>query len=52
MALFDNGEPEDFLLFVQNFKMTLKAFWTLVASAKLQYICMLLRGETLSWFDT
>ena len=47
MALFENGDPEEFLLFVRNFQMTLKASGTLTASAKIQYIHTLLRGEAL-----
>ena len=35
MALFDNGEPEELLLFVRNFNMTLKASVMLVAIAKM-----------------
>ena len=35
MALFDNGDPEEFLLFVRNFQMTLKASGALAASAKI-----------------
>ena len=44
MALFDNGDPDEFLLFVCNFQMTLKASGTLADSAKIQYIRTLLRG--------
>ena len=43
MALFDNGETEEFLLFLQNFKMTLEASVTLVARKTRQYLCTLLR---------
>ena len=35
MALFDNGEPEELLLFIRNFNMTLKASGMLVAIAKM-----------------
>ena len=52
MALIDNGKPEEFLLFVRNFKMTLEASGTLDASAKLHCIYTLLRGEALHKFDT
>ena len=52
MALFENGDPEEFLLFVRNFQMTLKASGTLTASAKIQYIHTLLRGEALHQLDT
>ena len=43
MALFYNGEPEDFLLFVWNFKMTINAPVTLADNTKLQYISTILR---------
>ena len=44
MALFDNGEPEEFLLFVRNFNMTLEASGMLVAIANIQHLCTLLHG--------
>ena len=47
MALFDNSNPEEILLFVLNFKMTIEDLGMLTASAKLQYLCMLLCGEAL-----
>ena len=45
ISLFDNGEPEEFLLFVRNFNMTLAASGTLEAGTKYQYLCTLFRGE-------
>ena len=36
MALFDNGEPEEFLLFIRNLKMTLEASGTIKSDAKIQ----------------
>ena len=47
MALFGNGEPEEFLLFVQKFQLTLKAPVTIDASTKMQYFCTLLHEEAL-----
>ena len=44
MALFDNGEPEEFLLFIRNFNMTLETSGMLVAIAKIQHLLTLLRG--------
>ena len=38
MAFFDNGEPEDLLLFMQNFKIMLNASGTLVYNKNIQYI--------------
>ena len=33
-ALFDNGDPEDFICFQQNYKMTLEESGTLTPSEK------------------
>ena len=38
MSLFDNGYPEDFLLFVNTFTMNLAASGMLEAGAKYQYL--------------
>ena len=51
MALFDNGDPEDFLLFVRNFQMTLEESGMLAAGANIQYIRTLERGEALCQLD-
>ena len=52
MFLFDNGEPEDFLLFVRNFNMTLAASGTLEAGTKVHCLRTLVRGEALCQFDS
>ena len=52
MALFDNGELEEFLLFLQNFQMTLKASGMLAAGAKIRYLHMIVRGKALRQLDT
>ena len=51
MALFDRGKPEEFLLFLRNFNMTLEASGTLAYTAKIQYLSTLVRGESLRQFD-
>ena len=51
MSLFDHGEPEEFLLFVQNFQMTLATTETLEAEVKVHYLCTLIHGEALRQFD-
>ena len=51
MALFDNGEPGFFLLFVCYFNMTLEALAILKAGTKIQYLCTMVRGEDLRQFD-
>ena len=38
VALFDNGQPEEFLLFKQSYKMALDAWGTLTTSARNQYL--------------
>ena len=50
MDLFGNGEPEEFLLFVRNFNMTLAASGTLAKSAKVNYSRTLVHGEVLRQF--
>ena len=52
MSLFDNGEPEELLLFVRNFNMTLATSGTIETSAEIQYLCTLVRGESLRQFDS
>ena len=47
MSLFDNGEPEDFLLFVCNFITTLAVSVTLEAGKKYKYFSNLVREEAL-----
>ena len=51
MDLFDNGEMEEFLLFILNFNMTLADSVTLVTCTKIQYICILFRGYVLHHSD-
>ena len=51
ISLFDHVEPEEFLLFVRNFQMTLAATGTLEPAAKVQYLHTLVRGEALCQFD-
>ena len=51
MSLFDHGKPEELLLLVQNFQMTLAATGTLDIEAKVQYLCTLVRGEALCQFN-
>ena len=51
MSLFDNGHPEEFLLFVRNFNTTLAATGTLDMGANIQYLCTLVCGEALRQFD-
>ena len=51
MSLFDNGDSEDFLLFVRNFNKTLAVSGTLETGSKVQYICTLFRVEALRQFE-
>ena len=51
MSLFDHGEPEEFLLFVHNFNITLSSTGTLETDTKVQYLHTLVRGEALHQFD-
>ena len=52
LALFDNGDPEEFLLFVRNFQITLEASVLLTSSANIKSICMLLYVEALHQLGT
>ena len=52
MALFDNGNPEEFLFFVWNFQITLEASGVLSAISKIHYFYTLLSGESLHQLDT
>ena len=52
MALFDNGKPEDFLLFVRNFNKTLVLSGKLKTGAEVQYLCNLFYEEELRQFDS
>ena len=51
MSLFENGEPEDFLLFVCNSNMTLAEIGTLETGVNIQCLCTLVRAEALRQFD-
>ena len=52
MALFDNSEPEEFLLFIRNFNTTLDTSGMFVSSSDIQYLCTLVRGRELHQFYT
>ena len=51
ISLFDHGELGEFLLFIQNFNMTLAATGILDIDAKIYDIHMLVHGEALRQFD-
>ena len=51
MSLFDHGKPEEFLLFVQNFQMSLAAMVTLETEARVQYLHTIACGEVLRQFE-
>ena len=51
MALFDNSEPEELLLFVGYLNMNLGSSVTLVPGKNIKYLCTLLNGELLRQFD-
>ena len=44
IALFDNGNPEEFLLFMKNFNTNIAASGTLATGVKIQYLCTIFRG--------
>ena len=47
MSLFENGDPEEFLMFVRNFNMTLAEIGTLETGSNIQYLRTLVRVEAL-----
>ena len=51
MAQFDNGELEEFLIFVRTFDVTLEASGTLADGVNMQYLHTLVR-EVFCQFDT
>ena len=50
IALFENGDTEDFLLFVRKPNTTIEASGMLGMAAKVPYICMLICGEAFRQF--
>ena len=51
MALFSNGKPEEFLLFIRNLNMDLEDSLTLEPAAKVQYLGTFVCGKALRNFD-
>ena len=51
IALFDNGNTEEFFLFIHNFNRTLEVSGIIEAGTNIQYHCILKRGEVLHQFD-
>ena len=51
MSLFDNVNPEGFLLFVHNFYMTLGASGMLEVGSKYSFLRTIFCGEALRQFD-
>ena len=51
MDLFDHGDPEEFLLIIRTFNMTLAETRTLDMDAKIQYLHTLVYVEALNHFD-
>ena len=49
-VMFNNGNPDQFLLFVRYLNMTLKVSGTLNTVVKIQYLCTIVRVESLYQF--
>ena len=47
MSLFDHVKPDEFILLVWNFKMTLAATGIMETEAKIQYLITLVCGKAL-----
>ena len=52
MDFFDNGDPEEFILFQQNYKKSPDTSGTMTAKAKNQYLHTLPFGKALREFET
>ena len=52
MSFFDHVDPEEFLLFISNFQMTLKEQGTIAVGVNIQYICTIVRGKSLRQLGT
>ena len=52
MSLFENGDMEEFLLFVSNFNTTVAALGTLETCTNIQYLHPIFHGEELRKFDS
>ena len=51
MVLFDNRDPDEFLLFSRNLNMNLEVSVTNNPGSEIQYLCTLVRGEVLHQYD-
>ena len=52
MTLFDKGNPEEFLLFMKNLKMTIKALVNLTTRTNIMNPLTILHGEAIYQFNT
>ena len=51
MALFECVKPEEFLLFIWKFQITIKAPGTLAVTTKINYLRTMVRGKVLRQLD-
>ena len=51
LSLFDHGNQKEFLLFICNLNMTIRATGTLEIDVMIQYLCKIVHGEELRQFD-
>ena len=51
MATFKNGQQEDFLLLLKNFNTMIDGAVTTTVAGRINYLCMILHGETSQDFD-
>ena len=47
MATFENGQPEDFLRFIDNFKTGIYGISTITIAGWINFLLKMLRGEAL-----
>ena len=51
IVTFEHVQPEEFLQIMTNFNRAVDVTWATNAAGKINYICKLLRGEALQYFD-
>ena len=51
MTTFENEQPEDFLMLMNNFKTAIEGTGTISVAGRINYLHTMLRGEALKEFD-
>ena len=51
MSTFDNGQPEEFLVLLRNFKIAIDRTSMTMPTGRINYLCTMLREKSLREFD-